>query len=86
MVSKPDVKYWTIRGAADVREWWNNLIRGLMYRREVGLRVHTLRIVGSWASEKLRTRMAKLDAKMLALAAALVDEVLDERVMLPQDG
>ncbi|KZV61851.1 hypothetical protein PENSPDRAFT_693025 [Peniophora sp. CONT] len=83
MIAKPEEKYWTIRGVADVREWWDELIRGLTYRHEIGLRVHTLRIVGNWASEKLNSRMAKLDAKMLVRATALVDELVDERSKLP---
>ncbi|KZV67740.1 hypothetical protein PENSPDRAFT_754710 [Peniophora sp. CONT] len=70
------------RSTANVSAWWNELIRALTYRRDVGLRVRVLRIVGYWATEQLRKRTVRLDTKMLARAGVLVDEVADERTVL----
>ncbi|VDC00865.1 unnamed protein product [Peniophora sp. CBMAI 1063] len=88
MMSKPAEKYWTIKAYADVREWWDELVKGLTYRRDIGLRVRTLRIVGALVQEKWNSRMAKVDAKMLGRMTEykLVDEVIDERTFNPPNS
>ncbi|KZV67736.1 hypothetical protein PENSPDRAFT_653846 [Peniophora sp. CONT] len=75
-----------LRSTADVRAWWDELIRALTRRHDLGLRVRVLRIVGGWPTERLRKRTAKMDAKMLARAGVLVDDVADERTVSSQLG
>ncbi|KZV67744.1 hypothetical protein PENSPDRAFT_754712 [Peniophora sp. CONT] len=78
-------KLWTMYNgsATDVRDWWDELIQALTYRRDTGLRVRTLRIIGGWTSQKLHDRTAEMDGAMLAHAVALVDELVDERKVGP---
>ncbi|KZV64683.1 hypothetical protein PENSPDRAFT_656395 [Peniophora sp. CONT] len=72
----------TVWISGDIRAWWNEIIQALVCRCDAGLRVRKLQIIGGWSSEKLRRRTARKDAKMLARAAELVDEVVDERTVL----
>lgn len=67
----------------DVGAWWESLIDAVRYRRDIGLPVRTLRIIGGWTSEKLRRRTARLDESMLQCAAELVNELVDERKVDP---
>ena len=66
-----------------VKEWWDELLTALGHRRDIGLPIRTLRIVGGWTTEKLRRKTAKLDGRMLARAAELVSEIVDERRVDP---
>ncbi|VDB94867.1 unnamed protein product [Peniophora sp. CBMAI 1063] len=72
-------------GARDVRTWWKEILRALTSRHEAGMRPRKLQIIGGWASEKLRNRTAKMDAKMLVQVAALVEEVHDQRAVYSAD-
>ncbi|KZV61850.1 hypothetical protein PENSPDRAFT_693024 [Peniophora sp. CONT] len=67
-----------------VRLWWDELVKALRYRCEIGLPLRTLRIIGGWTSEKVRGRTAKLDGKMLRCVTELVNELIDERKVDPK--
>ncbi|KZV61859.1 hypothetical protein PENSPDRAFT_670740 [Peniophora sp. CONT] len=64
-----------------VRAWWEDLVQAIAHRREIGLGVRTLRLVGGWESQLLHRATAEIDAKMFAQAAELVDEIVDERIV-----
>lgn len=78
-VLHPVDKLWIPRSVTYVSLWWHELIKALEYRREIGLPVRKLYIMGGWASETVREWTGKMDAKMLAWAAELVEEVFDVR-------
>ena len=84
-VSYPDENYLKKPGIESVREWWDELLRALAHRRDIELPVRTLHIVGGWTSERIRGRTAKLDAAMRVRATGLVNHVVDERMILPED-
>ncbi|VDC00862.1 unnamed protein product [Peniophora sp. CBMAI 1063] len=65
--------------SADVTVWWSALHRALKYRYNIGFPIRTLRIIGGWASKKLRDRTAKLDSGELKSVTEFVQEIVDER-------
>lgn len=72
----------TIRARYD--EWWETLASVLENRHEEGVPVRTLRILGSWKSESVREMLRELEDEMMARVAAVVEDVVEERVVLPK--
>lgn len=72
----------TIRARYD--EWWETLASVLENRHEEGVPVRTLRILGSWKSESVREMLRELEDEMMARVTAVVEDVVEERVVLPK--
>ncbi|KZV67746.1 hypothetical protein PENSPDRAFT_45112 [Peniophora sp. CONT] len=68
---------------AKARVWWDELVKALTRRRDIGLPIRTLRIIGGWTTETLRGRTARMDGEMLLATAELVNELIDERRVNP---
>ncbi|KZV66806.1 hypothetical protein PENSPDRAFT_736913 [Peniophora sp. CONT] len=67
------------------REWWEPLVQVLEQRHARGCPVHTLRIAGGW-SQHFKTSMQELDAQMRARVMAVVNGIVDERIVFGPKG
>ncbi|VDB96194.1 unnamed protein product [Peniophora sp. CBMAI 1063] len=65
-------------------EYWETLVSTLESRHEEGAPIRTLRILGTWKSEAVREMLRELEDEMLARATDVVEDVVDERVVVPK--
>ncbi|KZV69565.1 hypothetical protein PENSPDRAFT_735338 [Peniophora sp. CONT] len=74
--ARPKIILWRWEG------WWEGLASMLERRREAGIPIKSLRLLGGWGSDYSRRSMQDLETEMLARLRDVVPDVTDERVVL----